>query len=166
MICAGAPVATAPPAVVPDAVAVGADKLTTANEPEAVALFVAVAVAVAGEILIAANDPDALALPPADAVAVGEEIVIVASAPEDDAPPDALADGAVTATADSAPDALALTEPPPAETGTKMRVSRFAKICHGLSDRLRISSSERARRQIACKRTFVDAFPEYPPKKP
>ena len=72
VICAGVQVAFAPPAVVPVAVAVGADKLTTANAPEAVALFVAVAVAVAGEILSAANDPDALALPPADAVAVGE----------------------------------------------------------------------------------------------
>ena len=72
VICAGVPVAFAPPAVVPVAVAVGADRLIVAKEHEAVALVVAVAVAVAGEILSAANDPDALALPPADAVAVGE----------------------------------------------------------------------------------------------
>ena len=72
MICAGVQVAFAPPAVVPVAVAVGADRLIAAKAPEAVALFVAVAVAVEGEILSAANDPDALALPPADAVAVGE----------------------------------------------------------------------------------------------
>ena len=94
MICAGVQVAFAPPAVVPVAVAFGADRLIVAKAPDAVALFVAVAVAVAGEILSAANDPaptpeavavafgaasvrlandpDALALPPADAVAVGE----------------------------------------------------------------------------------------------
>ena len=60
--------------------------------------------------------------------------MIVASAPEADAPPDALADGAVTATADSAPDALALTDPLSAETGTKIRESGRLKICHGLAD--------------------------------
>ena len=135
MICAGVQVAFAPPAVVPVAVAVGADKLTTAKAPDAVALVVAVAVAVAGEILIAANDPDAFALPPADAVAVGADSVIAASDPDADALPDALADGAVTATADSAPDALALTDPPPAETGTKIRESGRLKICQGLSDK-------------------------------
>ena len=147
VICAGVQVAFAPPAVVPVAVAFGADRLIAAKAPDAVALFVAVAVAVAGEILSAANDPDAVALPPADAVAVGEEIVIVASAPEADAPPDALADGAATDTADSAPDALALTDPPPAETGTNNRVSRGAKICHGLSDNDFISEAESARFQ-------------------
>ena len=94
MICAGVAVAMALPAVVPVAVAFGADRLIVAKAPDAVALFVAVAVAVAGEILSAANDPaptpeavavafgaasvrlandpDAFALPPADAVAVGE----------------------------------------------------------------------------------------------
>lgn len=75
------------------------------------------AIAVAWLIVICAGVQVAFA-PPAvvpDAVAVGEEIVIVASAPVADAPPDALADGAVTATADSAPDALALTDPPPPE---------------------------------------------------
>ena len=56
--------------------------------------------------------------------------MIVASAPEADALPDALADGAVTATADSAPDALALTEPPPDET--TRRDALRAKICQGL----------------------------------
>ena len=145
MICAGVQVAFAPPAVVPVAVAVGADKLTTAKAPDAVALVVAVAVAVAGEILIAANDPDAFALPPADAVAVGADSVIAASDPDADALPDALADGAVTATADSAPDALALTDPPPAETGTKIRESGRLKICHGLADSTTISSSDNAR---------------------
>ena len=135
VICAGVQVAFAPPAVVPDAVAVGADRLTTANAPEAVALFVAVAVAVAGEILSAANDPDAVALPPADAVAVGADSVIAASEPEADAPPDALADGAATDTADSAPDALALTEPPP-PTGTNNERDCGVKICHGFNDRL------------------------------
>ena len=67
--------------------------------------------------------------------------MIVASAPEADAPPDALADGAVTATADSAPDALALTDPPP-PTGTNRRVSRGAKICHGFNARLLTDSLE------------------------
>ena len=133
-------VAFAPPAVVPDAVAVGADMLTTANAPEAVALFVAVAVAVAGEILSEANDPDALALPPADAVAVGADNVIAAHAPVADALPDALADGATTDSADSAPDALALTEPPPAEI--KRRDALRAKICHGLLDNADVSASE------------------------
>ena len=140
--------AFAPPAVVPVAVAVGADKLTTAKAPDAVALVVAVAVAVAGEILIAANDPDAFALPPADAVAVGADSVIAASDPDADALPDALADGAVTATADSAPDALALTDPPPAETGTKICESGRLKICHGLSVSALISASEIGSRNI------------------
>ena len=115
MICAGVPVAFAPPAVVPVAVAFGADRLIAAKAPDAVALVVAVAVAVVGEILSEANDPDALALPPADAVAVGEEIEIAANDPDADALPDAFAVWAATDTADSAPVALALTEPP-AET--------------------------------------------------
>jgi hypothetical protein len=131
VICAGVAVAMALPAVVPVAVAFGADRLTTANAPEAVALFVAVAVAVAGEILSAANDPapkpeavavafgaamvrliQMLALPPADAVAVGAVIVIAAHAPVADALPDALDVGAATDTAENVPDAVALTDPP------------------------------------------------------
>ena len=134
VICAGAPVAFAPPAVVPVAVAVGADKLTTAKAPDAVALVVAVAVAVAGEILSAANDPDAVALPPADAVAVGAEIVIAASDPDANALPDALAVLADSDTDGNAPDAVALTAPP-VDTGAKSGVSRGAKICHGLRSR-------------------------------
>ena len=161
VICAGVQVAIAPPAVVPVAVAVGADRLIVAKAPEAVALFVAVAVAVAGEILIAANDPDALALPPADAVAVGADNVIAAHAPVADALPDALADGAVTATADSAPDALALTEPPPAETGTKIRESGRLKICHGLADNDDISFAE----STLSKTKTAPIEPSNPPQK-
>ena len=161
MICAGVQVAFAPPAVVPVAVAVGADRLIVAKAPEAVALFVAVAVAVAGEILIAANDPDAFALPPADAVAVGADSVIAASDPDADALPDALADGAVTATADSAPDALALTEPPPAETGTKIRESGRLKICHGLADNDDISFAE----STLSKTKTAPIEPSNPPQK-
>ena len=76
--------------------------------------------------------------------------MIVASAPEADAPPDALADGAATDTADSAPDALALTDPPP-PTGTNKRVSRGANICHGLARRAVNSVFEIALDQIAAK---------------
>ena len=93
VICAGVAVAMALPAVVPVAVAFGADRLIAAKAPDAVALVVAFAVAVAGVILSAANDPDALALPPADAVAVGAVIVIAAHAPVADALPDALGRG-------------------------------------------------------------------------
>ena len=131
VICAGVPVATAFPAVVPVAVALGADRLIAARAPDAVAP--AAAVAVAGEILSAANDPDAVALPPADAVAVGADSVIAASDPDADALPDAPAVLADSDTDGNAPDAVALTAPPP-PIGTNKRVSRGANICHGFAD--------------------------------
>ena len=152
VICADVAVAMALPAVVPVAVAFGADMLITTKAPEAVALVVAVALALGGKTLSAANapeptpeavaatfgaamvrlanDPDALALPPADAVAVGADSVIAAHAPVADALPDALAVLADSDTDGNAPDAVALTAPPP-PIGTNKRVSRGAKICHG-----------------------------------
>ena len=139
MICAGVPVAFAPPAVVPVAVAVGADRLIVAKETEAVALFVAVAVAVAGEILSAANDPDALALPPAEAVPAGAVMLIAASAHDADALPDALAAGAKTVSVENEPDPVVS---PPADTGTNRFLVCGAKICQGFCANLSVSLNE------------------------
>ena len=69
--------------------------------------------------------------------------MIAASAPVAKALPDALAVGAATDSTDSAPDALALTEPPPAEI--KRRDDLGAKICQGFSRIDFNSSAESAR---------------------